>query len=46
MSVKGRGAILMEGVLNRAEANADGKKIKKAFATSRTSIREGLLAPV
>lgn len=35
MSVKGRGAILMEGVLNRAEANAHGKKIKKAFATSQ-----------
>jgi hypothetical protein len=35
MSVKGRGAILMEGVLNPAEANADVKKIKKAFATSQ-----------
>lgn len=46
MSVKGRGAILMEVVLKRAEANADGKKIKKAFATSQDFHAGGLLAPV
>ena len=36
----------MEGMPNRAEANADGKKIKKAFETSQDFHTGGLLAPV